>query len=383
MFKIVETNKQCSEYVGKQEGMRVKMTKDGMKITILFRNPTQTEMREIEEASIDFSLVQKNKGLFLLSKFGKLNWIDCIVRHEEGVALWNLVPMLGKKNHGYKCNIELYDTNRGRLRAFRTVGIGFEMSMKIRDYFMYNPLLSGEGQKKAITDTYKTYSTEELLKHSIVTYNIKPKYTKKYAGHEEPYIDRIYKKVRENWLRYMESDGIGKRYSLEEFYAEMQSDYGDRQRAIDLIEARVPSTLTVANMFEGGITNYFIISDIGNGVICEKCNSIGGVVLLLDENLTSNLNNKIFVPSMETYCNLAIEPESDELLRYPPVPTNANTDYWYCPYCNEMHKISDYKKTREVYDQEVVNVNVDMSKHLKKDKDLEMLEEIVSGKRWF
>lgn len=176
MLNLVEVNKRYPEYVGKQEEIIVLVTKGGrVEVTILFKNPTQTEVAEIRKGSIDFSLVQKNKGLFLLSKFGKLNWMDCIVRHQEGVALWDLVPMLGKKNHGYGFSIKLYDTNTGELKLFRLVGISFEMSMEIRKYFMYNPLLSVEGQKQAIADTYKAYTTEELLEHSIINYNIKSK----------------------------------------------------------------------------------------------------------------------------------------------------------------------------------------------------------------
>lgn len=201
--------------------------------------------------------------------------------------------------------------------------------------------------------------------------------------YEETYFGKMDRQIRENWIRYMELDGIGKRYSLEEFYAEMQSDFANRKRAMNLIEAKVPSTLTIASLLKGGMTNYFIVSDVCEGVTCEKCNSFGAIILLLDKGLKSNLENKVFLPALEYYYVLGIEPESDELLRHPPVPINPDTDYWYCPYCNEMHKFNYDNKKGLIYDQEVVEVKVDMDKHLKENKELAMLEEMFDKWKLF
>lgn len=180
------------------------------------------------------------------------------------------------------------------------------------------------------------------------------------------YIDRIQNQAKKNWIKYMELDGITDFYTLEEFYAEMQSDINNRIRAINLIEAKIPSTLTLGSLLKGGMTNYFIISDLYQGIVCKKCNASGSIILLLDKAFKSNLNKKILLPSLEYYHALGIGPKDIEFVMHPPIPVNYTTDYWYCPYCNEMHRFTYNNKLGLMYDQEVVKVEIDMKKHLKK-----------------
>lgn len=172
MFKMVEKNKQYPEYVNMKEGMRVLITQSGIVVTILFKSPTQKEVMEIQKGRINFSLVQKNNALFLLSKYGKLNWMDCIIRLQEGAVLCDL----GDENQGYRCDIKLYDTGTGELKLFRIVAIDFKMSKQIKKYFMCNSVLNEEEIKEAIRNTYKNYSTQDLLKYSVVNCKIDSKF---------------------------------------------------------------------------------------------------------------------------------------------------------------------------------------------------------------
>lgn len=179
------------------------------------------------------------------------------------------------------------------------------------------------------------------------------------------YFEEIDKEARKNWLKYMETDGITDYYTLEEFYAEMQSDINNRKRAISLIEAGVPSTITIGSLFHGGMTNYFIVSDKCQGIVCKKCNSSGSIILLLDNDLKSNLDKKVLLPALEYYYVLGIKADDIELVKNPPIPINPNTDYWYCPYCNEVHRFNYNKIFGLMYDQETIKVEVNMDKHLK------------------
>lgn len=201
--------------------------------------------------------------------------------------------------------------------------------------------------------------------------------------YEESYIDKMYKKIRKNWVRYMELDGITRDYSLEEFYAEMQNSFENRKRAMYLIEARIPNTLTIGSLLKGGLTNYFIISDACAGGVCKKCNSLGAIILLLDKDLKSNLEDKVFLPGLEYYYSLGIQPHSEELLRHPPVPVNPDKDFWYCPYCNEMHRFEYDDRLGMIYEQEVAEVNWKKDKYLKEDNELKILERLFSELKLF
>ena len=167
-------------------------------------------------------------------------------------------------------------------------------------------------------------------------------------------LDYFDTQVEKNWLNYINLDGITKRYSAKEFYEEMQNDPSERVRAINLINSKVLSTLTIGSLFNGGFTNYFIICDPAYGIICDKCNSYGAIVLLLDQNLKSNFENKVFLPVGENYINFSPNLYSFILLHYPAIPVNYKTDYWYCPYCNELHRFEYDSDYGLMYDQDVV-----------------------------
>lgn len=185
------------------------------------------------------------------------------------------------------------------------------------------------------------------------------------------YIDRIREKAVETWIKYIRLDGITQRLTPEEFYAEMQSE---RNWVLEIIKSGIVSNFTTADSLEGGLKNYFIINDLGEGVVCEKCRSTGAVILLMDENYLDNLENKVFRPSFETYYIKRIQPESDEFVRMFPVPVNAESDYWYCPRCNQLHRLGYTENKKVIYDQKAIPVNINVKEYQeKKEKEIKAL----------
>lgn len=61
----------------------------------------------------------------------------------------------------------------------------------------------------------------------------------------------------------MELYGITNYYTVEEFYAEMQNESEERLRAKQVIESRIPTTMTVGSKFKGGLRNYYIVNGEG------------------------------------------------------------------------------------------------------------------------
>lgn len=190
------------------------------------------------------------------------------------------------------------------------------------------------------------------------------------------YFEKLEKNAKENWSNIMRMDGITSCYTVQEFYAEMQAHKEERDRAKTLIESKIPSTITVGSMFNGGIRNYFIINDMCYGAVCEKCNSTGAVILISDTNNAVNWDEKILLPSLEYYYALGIGVDDIELIKHQPIPVNYKTDYWYCPYCNEMHKFKYDGMFGLKYDQEVMKMDIDIDKYLKKDSDLIYLKQM-------
>ena len=75
----------------------------------------------------------------------------------------------------------------------------------------------------------------------------------------------------------------------------------------------------------------------------------------MDSNYTENLDEKIFLPGLETYMVMQINPEDEEFVRNFPIPINNQTDYWYCPNCKELHKFS-FDESGLVFNQEVIKI---------------------------
>lgn len=98
--------------------------------------------------------------------------------------------------------------------------------------------------------------------------------------------------------------------------------------------------------------------------------------MISDTNNAVNWDEKIFLPSLEYYYDLGIGADDMKLIKHPPIPVNYKTDYWYCPYCNEMYKFKYDSMFGLKYAQEVIKMDIDIDKYLKNDSDLIRLEQI-------
>lgn len=181
----------------------------------------------------------------------------------------------------------------------------------------------------------------------------------------ESNYEQIYEEMVKNWKNIVTNDGITLTLDPNEFYTEMQIE---RVRAISIIESGILCIPTLASLFEPGIANYFVINDVAEGTVCEKCGSTGAVVLLLDKDYLNNLEDKVFVPSYESYYVRGISPWSLDFKKMFPVPVNPETDYWYCPYCNELHRFSYDEDFGLCYEQKVVKAKIDKERYEKKKK---------------
>jgi hypothetical protein len=164
------------------------------------------------------------------------------------------------------------------------------------------------------------------------------------------YLERIQKRSEELWKNFITSKGINGKLPPELFWLEMQIR---RNAIINTLKSGVLSKPMVNMM---GTANYFIVNNLGNGEVCEKCHNSGIVIYSSDSNYLSGMEEKMFIPCFETYYALRIQPESPVFAENFPIPINYKTDYWYCPYCNELHKFGYDEETGLEYNQEVVDI---------------------------
>ncbi|PRR85505.1 hypothetical protein [Clostridium luticellarii] len=155
------------------------------------------------------------------------------------------------------------------------------------------------------------------------------------------YIDEFEEVMQSIWRNFIEKDGIISKFNKSNILDEIEKEM-DR---IDTIKkSNVPAVATaIIDNGKSGAANYFIINDLGYGDVCEECGSSLYILLLQSQNYLEDLDNRIWVPSAETY--LALHIPIGNMARYFPVPINTEKDLWVCPYCKEIH---NFKYDRDV-----------------------------------
>lgn len=134
------------------------------------------------------------------------------------------------------------------------------------------------------------------------------------------------------WKAYIKEVGIDRIVNEDEFY-----DLLHETKSYILITSKEENSLcTPICTSDEKRTNIYYIRDLGQREICKECGSNEALVLLNDHDFI-NTDNKIFLPSKETYIAKKITPRDNNFILNLPVPVNPKTDKWYCIKCCKMH----------------------------------------------
>ncbi|MBC8588078.1 hypothetical protein [Paratissierella segnis] len=156
-----------------QEGVRFDMTDIGSTMTILFNKPTRNEIEYVKAGKLQFGMFVKNDIIFILSKFGSLQWMDAPYH----VALSKNLTKLNdiEDGQGYNCHIILADSSTGEIKAMRLIGFSTQYSIKLKENI--------EAQQKTefnkvqydvdLASTMMNYSTKEMVRFSEINCRIR------------------------------------------------------------------------------------------------------------------------------------------------------------------------------------------------------------------
>jgi len=106
-YKIGEKYK---EFISKNNVAGIKFDGKNMNIFILEKNPDEKMINEIKNSKPFFQIFSKNNIIFLLVKFGALDWIDIPYIHNK-----NKIEKIEDDNFGYPCNIFFINAEDGKL----------------------------------------------------------------------------------------------------------------------------------------------------------------------------------------------------------------------------------------------------------------------------
>lgn len=168
-MELLELGKVHKEYIGMPEGISSTLTESGVQVLITFDKPIQEEITQIRSGQAQFKLLLKNDIPFMLSKFGKLDWMESPIRVDDeqlqGINNMNDVAL------GYGMYVILTDVSTGIIHALRAIGLGNGFSKELNKMLLRAPILSKEEYIKKVFAVQRAYTTKELVKMTNISYN--------------------------------------------------------------------------------------------------------------------------------------------------------------------------------------------------------------------
>ena len=360
----------------KHDGVTFELLPEGgYALIIHIANPTKKEIEKVKNEKYRINLLEDMDGRFILPlvKIGSLIFeinFDPTLYEKKESNLNNPKNLIKKSNI---LQVFLVDSSNLELKAIKTMNIpmkAFQKMVKIWghafDIENYSKKYSdwvNEQERFSVkqlwefSHNYGKIGVEEdsleaiKVKQSIFDENKEKSYENET---NLSLLEKYDKKSKEVWESLVNKDKITKRLTPKEFMEAMSIEE-QRVKSI-LTESDILRTATL-NLPEGGLVNYFIVQDFAAGEICEKCKSVGVVLLIMDEDYLSGLyDKKVFIPSIETYHSLGVMPNSLDFAKYSPIPINYRTDYWYCPFCKELHCFSYDNELGLMFNQQVIKI---------------------------
>ena len=169
-----EVGKIYSEHIGAPDDINCHITDAGLHIRIHMSNPTENELLQLSsKADIQFKLLKTRGIIFILVKFGSLQWMDAPYNVNLARNLSRLPSF--EDGTGFFTSIEVYDTSSGKLCLQRNVSLPVEMSKQLVSYMEEQLKEPFSMYKMAVQlhKMYETYSTKELLKFASRPYYIR------------------------------------------------------------------------------------------------------------------------------------------------------------------------------------------------------------------
>ena len=175
MLEKLAVGEKYIKFKDNSEGIKFDMSDSGGIITILFNKPTQDEVDNIKNGDLQFGLFIKDGIIFLLTKFGSMQWMDAPYHIALSPALTRLKEI--GEGKGYGINIIFADTSSGEIKVLRYIGLNTKFSRKLKEAIeeqwvnCFNKL---EYSSK-LQQVMNTYSTKDMVRMSLENCKIRKK----------------------------------------------------------------------------------------------------------------------------------------------------------------------------------------------------------------
>lgn len=148
----------------------------GLSMYVLLNNWTKTELEQMQtNIPAQFRWTELNGIGFLCSKFGTMEWGDCPMHPivYEGQEHPCEPASLGPQE-GYALSVISIDTSNGKLLNIRLIGLGHDLSEKIRSFIMKakSDGLTYADYASRVQRIYNQYTPKQIASLAQTTYHL-------------------------------------------------------------------------------------------------------------------------------------------------------------------------------------------------------------------
>lgn len=167
----LEVGKVFFPFKGMREGVKFDVADGGCIMRIIYNNPTNKEIMNIRKGEVKFGLIEREGILFVLVKFGSLNWMDFPYHIDLSIHLTQGLLEV-TNDSGYSVQILLANGIDGMVKVMRLIAMPTRMSKKFKELADKQQGTIRPNYNSLINLIYSTYSTDDLVKLAeIYTYD--------------------------------------------------------------------------------------------------------------------------------------------------------------------------------------------------------------------
>jgi len=173
MLNKLEVGKPYQEGVTRyQEGIKFDFTNSGAYLYIMFNSPTKKEIENIRNGNVEFAVYPADEVLFMLFKFGSLQWMDApySVHLSKDLVLQDI-----EEGQGYALHITLINADNGIVEVLRLIGLSTKFSQQLKKLIEKQKDMPFDinSYNLKINYIYRNYSADDIAKRTIIGYRHK------------------------------------------------------------------------------------------------------------------------------------------------------------------------------------------------------------------
>lgn len=150
-----------------QETIKFDFTQGGPILFVILDRPSEKEIENIRSGKMQIGIYTKDEIIFMLFKFGSLNWVDAPYSVHLSKP-FDFMELSERK--GYGLQILLIDASTGILKVIRYIGLPTAFSKKFKQAVLEQKERPFDNIKydQKINAIYGNYSTDDLVERANI-----------------------------------------------------------------------------------------------------------------------------------------------------------------------------------------------------------------------